>query len=71
MALNVFSVLFSKGKTTGLILEELGRGDVRAHSVCKENSWFQTFQILLKILEKKIKRINVNLCIIVVIFFNP
>lgn len=71
MALNVFSVLFSKGKTTVLILEELGRGDVRVHSVCKENSWFQTFQILLKILEKKIKCINVNLCIIVVIFFNP
>lgn len=43
VALNICCVVFSKGKTTGLLLEELGRRDVHVHSVCKENSWFQTF----------------------------
>lgn len=43
MTLNICSVLFSKGKTTGLILEELGKGDVSIHLVCKENPLFETF----------------------------
>lgn len=54
MTLNICSVLFSKGKTTGLILEELGKGDVSIHLVCKENPLFETFWIFQNYERKKI-----------------